>query len=158
MKKLYAKFTAKQFRLISSFFSVLGDLSICYYIYFNFSTFLKSSKWTDAMDMALKMQSPNLQTGQLDPQVLEQMHQIMMMTLQGMLVLAIVFHLVIYTLYYFNKPFVFWYLKVVAWGGIVFCLWIGISAFSMTWIAPYLLFQAVLYFFNIWGMRYFPFV
>jgi hypothetical protein len=159
MQKLFAKFNEKSFRLTSMAFFFLGDLSICYYIYVHFMELVNSAQFKEWMEVYYQAVSSAMaqQGGALDPGMMNELSQIFYKSLITSLLLVIGFHLIVYLLYHLNKKGVFWYLKSVAWLGLVACLWVGLFSSMSHWIRYFLILQAALYFFNAWGLRYFPF-
>ena len=92
----------------------------------------------------------------VDTALSEQINYVVLSSLKTMVIFVICFHFLIYILYFFNKRFVSWYMKVLGWTGSVSAFLIGFTSTDMGFISYYLIFQGFFYFYNVWGLKYFP--
>ncbi len=153
-KELYRRLDAKQFTLLAILICTLGDLSIGAMIYFKFTDANMLNEQFGLANQLLAQQGLTVQD--LPSNFQQELMQLMQKTTITALIILYLMHSFVYFQFYRNKLTAYYYVKMMAWLGPIFCLMIGYSNATTNSLYFYFYLQAILYFFIARGMGQFP--
>jgi hypothetical protein len=155
MKSLYSKLSEETFKIITIILMLLGDIVICRWIWVKF---VHNPKLDYMIRFQVKLLKKN--PAFKDITIPPNFHQEIIAMLEKSLIIAFIliigFHSINYLAYKMDKPLAFYYLRFTAWTAGVGTLIIGLTSFSLGWIAGALLFVGLGYLFVAIGFIYFP--
>ena len=156
MRNVYSKFSIKSFRVLSCVLFFLCDLGNSIYFYTSIKTDLSkvmdNQVFKDLLSKSLSEQGVELPPG-IEGDIFTIFTQAMML----FLCLVVLFHIIIYVFYLYEKRFSYLYLRMVATFGALFCLFSSISQISTSALSSVLFLSLTLfYLFNFFGFFYFP--
>ena len=120
--KIYDKIPKNHFVYHLMVLCFLGDLLVARYLYHRF-TDVASLK-----EILSQVKNNEIDFSTLPPDYFQQILYIIHNTLLCMLGAMMIFHMVIYLLYYKGKVFTHLYLKALTWAGFVGSLWLGFAS------------------------------
>ena len=151
MKTIYSGMSQSKFRIYSILSCFIGDLLISAFIWYKYSD-------RAAFEVAFKKVSAIYGSDKFTPELANEIYIIVAQTVALAIVLIILFHMVMYGLFYLNKKSAYWYIKCLVWVGVPGCLLVGIPGiFSGIFSQAILTLQAALYLYVLLGMKQFPF-
>lgn len=116
----------KDFKKISIFICVIGDLLLCYYIWSLFSDFSHFKVQVNhSLDILKSI--PEFSRGNLPSNFHSQIHGMVMNSLKLILAGFIVIHSLIYTFFYLEKNFALKYIRMMIWPAAVSSFLIGFA-------------------------------
>ena len=124
MDKIYANFNLESFKKTAIGALIFGDLALFGYLYFKFAN---KEVFITSMEIVLKAMPDAKNT--LPPDFAEQLYTLMINSLITLLIVAFLYHLLVYTLWFKkNKGFARTYIAAYAWVAGPLCLLSGLSS------------------------------
>lgn len=153
MDKIYAGFNLESFKKTAIGALVLGDLTLFGYLYLKFS-----DKEMFQTTLAIVLEAMPEAEGQLPPDFGQQLYSLMINSLITMLILAFLYHILVYTLWSKgNKGFARSYIVAYAWVAGPLCTLSGLSGLASQPLNSLLfLGLGLLFLFVAFGLRVFP--
>ena len=165
MEKFYSRLGLKKFRILSILAFLICDLFIVGYIYNKgsdretFNQYFESPAYNAALNAVLEArgQGGTFNAASMDPTLKYQLFQLAVKTLMFMLTLLLVYHLILYLLYYKEKHYPYHYLKLYAWVGAPGSAFAGLTSFgdgfllALGWLVA-----SALFFFCAFGLQIYP--
>lgn len=156
MKDIYANLSPNKFKAFSIACCASGDIAIATYLYFKFAVYENFiGPMREAFALAAQA-NPNYPM-QLSPALESELFQLIQLTVIATIALVFVIHSFIYLGFWFHKSFCYYYIKMMAWLGPIFCLLLWLPALSTgDWPMLYFFIQMFLFLFVALGLKYFP--
>ena len=156
IRNFFDRLGASSFKNIAILFCLAGDVMISIFIWTRFSNKEQFSEYFQASQKILK-QAFEQQGMALPPNLESEIFAMMIQSLILMLVLFVIFHIIIYSFYFFTKRFAYLYVKFLSWVGIFGAILFSIQFFSAFpgWGLLFFL-QFIFYTFCAIGFRYYP--
>jgi|GEM_PF-3774411 hypothetical protein len=156
MKDLYAKLSPNKFKALSIACCASGDIAVAVYLYFKFAVYENFIvPMRQAFDIATQA-NPTFPM-QLSPALEMELFGLIRNTVIASIALVFVIHGLIYLGFWLHKGFSYYYVKMLAWLGPVFCLLLWLPAIGAgDWPMMYFFIQMFLFLFVAVGLKYFP--
>lgn len=154
MKALFAKLDRKQFVILAIVICFAADTAIALSIYTKFAVFENFNSVLQEMLQALSQESPEMLI-HFNEQMQREFFGVMRMSVISAIIMVYLFHSFVYAGFYFEKKFSLYYVKMMSWLGPIFCLLLGLAAFSGDLLYGYFFLQAVMFIFVAKGISYF---
>jgi len=155
MKSLYSKFSEETFKIVAIILMFLGDLMICRWIWVKF-VHNPNLEYMIRFQVKLLKKNPAFKDIDIPPTFHQEIIAMLEKSLIITFILVVGFHTLNYLAYKMDKILAFYYLRFMTWTAGVGTLIIGLTSFSLGWIAGALLFVGFGYLFVATGFIYFP--
>jgi len=150
MKTNFFEITKSTFKWRGMLACFIGDLLICTYLW---------QKYTDRIEFTKALKNVKALGGfnQMTPEFSNQIYILLVQTLVVMFAVILIFHMLVYLLYHFEKKSAYLYIKCLVYVGVPGSLLLGISGlFSGSTMEALFIVQGGLYLYVLLGPRHFP--
>ena len=161
MAKFWARFSLKQFKIISIIGLFAGDIAICSYVYLNLRHFWNSPLFAQSLKQAAQIVGQNPQFADAaildfsDPSYMGYMVNVMVGVMWKTIIAALIIQAIFYLFYYFRAIVAYWYLNLIAWGGFLTAIFILAKGSTTYGVYYYFIPQMVIYLVVALGLIHF---